>query len=88
VQRTVNTMSQTSTPSTSPCRCGYQSGDAHHPCHGKGYTCGKPATMRFYNARPVALAGVMPKVQADGTWACDECWAWFQEYVKTQLGKR
>lgn len=55
------------------CRCGHD-GKGPHPCHAVGYTCRKPATQRFYNARPVALAGVQMKFQATNTWACDECW--------------
>lgn len=63
------------------CRCGF-SGEGSHPCHNNGYTCRKPATQRFYNARPVALAGVQMKLQADETWACDECWEGFKEFLK------
>ena len=31
--------------------------DGPHPCHGRNYTCGKPATQRFYNARTVTMEG-------------------------------
>lgn len=63
------------TPTT--CRCGHTGSDSH-PCHGKGHTCGKPASQRFYNPMPVALAGVMMKVQVTDTWACDDCWDAFK----------
>ncbi len=59
--------------SSQPCRCGHVGGEPH-PCHGLGYTCRKPARERFYNARPVALAGMQLKFQVNQTWACDECW--------------
>lgn len=58
---------------TAPCRCGY-TGEGHHPCHGRGYTCRQPAKERFYSVRPVALAGQQLKLGAQQTWACDECW--------------
>jgi hypothetical protein len=61
----------------SACRCGHD-GTGPHPCHFNGYTCGKPATQRFYNARPAALAGLQMKVVCDETWACDAHWAEFQ----------
>jgi len=57
------------------CRCGWSTGDAHHPCHGRGYACRAPATQRFYGAHAVALAGVQMKVAVIETWACDACWA-------------
>lgn len=61
------------------CRCGHPNDSTDpHPCHGKGYACRKPARQRFYNARPVALAGNQPKVQASETQACDECWEEFK----------
>lgn len=64
----------------STCRCGHDStGD--HPCHGNGYECRKPAKRRLYNPRPVGLAGVQMKLQVSDTWACDECWAAFQQQV-------
>jgi len=63
------------------CRCGYEGPDDQHPCHGRGYTCRQPAEHRFYNARPVALAGVQMKLSVDDTFACDECWAEFSGSV-------
>lgn len=68
-----------------PCRCGHP-GDSPdpHPCHGVAYTCRKPAKQRFYAPRLVCLAGVQPKVGARSTWACDECWAEFQEQLRGQ----
>lgn len=64
------------------CRCGH-SGDGPHPCHAKAYGCRKPATLRFYGARPVALAGVQMKLEMSDTWACDECWEMYRkEYGK------
>jgi len=65
----------------STCRCGH-SGDGPHPCHHNGYTCGKPAQQRFYNARPVCLSGVQTKVAVDETWACDEHWESFKISLK------
>lgn len=59
------------------CRCGYD-GTGHHPCHGQGYTCRKPAKQRFYNARPAHLAGMQMKLSVDDTWACDACWDEFK----------
>lgn len=56
------------------CRCGYD-GTGPHPCHGRAYSCRKPATERFYNIKLATLAGAQLKVGADQTWACDECWA-------------
>ena len=56
------------------CRCGHKDGDDFHPCHAKAYTCRKPATQRFYNPRPVCLAGVQMKFAVNETWACDDCW--------------
>jgi len=55
------------------CRCGYE-GTGQHPCHGKGYTCQKPAKQRFYDVQMPALAGMHMKVQVTETWACDACW--------------
>ena len=69
---TVPTMSN-----TAPCRCGHAASDAPHPCHRKGYTCGKPAKQRFYAPKTVSLSGVMMKVAVTDTWACDDCWANF-----------
>ena len=60
------------------CRCGHPKDSTDpHPCHGKGHGCRKPATIRFYNPRPVALAGMQMKLQVSDTWACDACWADF-----------
>lgn len=63
------------------CRCGYETDgdDGKHPCHGRDatgrpYSCRKPAQHRFYNARPVALAGMQLKFGVNDTFACDECW--------------
>lgn len=58
----------------SACRCGH-TGTGEHPCHGRGYTCRKPATRRLYSPGLSALAGVQMKVTVDETWACDGCWA-------------
>lgn len=62
----------------SACRCGYN-GEGGHPCHGNNYTCRKPATRRFYSPRMVGLAGMQMKLEASETWACDACWAEFQQ---------
>lgn len=64
--------------STVPCRCGHTGDDAAHPCHGKGYTCRRPARQRFYNARLVPLAGHQMKCEASDTWSCDACWVGFR----------
>lgn len=61
------------------CRCGHVDAEVPHPCHGKGYTCRKPATRRFYGAHFTSLAGVQMKVGMHETWACDECWAAYQK---------
>jgi len=62
------------------CRCGWnRQGD--HPCHGKGYTCRKPAKSRFV-ARPACLSGSQPKFGAYETFACDQCWEEFQSLLK------
>ena len=61
------------------CRCGWD-GKGDHPCHGKGYTCGKPGTPRFVTYL-TCLAGVQPKVGAYDTIACDECW---EDYKRTR----
>lgn len=58
------------------CRCGWD-GVGEHPCHANAYTCRKPATRRFYNARPAALAGMQMKFEVKDTFACDECWEKF-----------
>lgn len=42
------------------------------------YRCRQPAKQRFYNPRPVALAGFQSKVEMSETWACDDCWAQMQ----------
>lgn len=65
------------------CRCGHD-GNGPHPCHMSVYSCRKPATQRFYNPRPVALAGVQMKLEMDETWACDECWAAFLALVQNE----
>lgn len=57
------------------CRCGHVGGEPH-PCHGKNYTCRRPARRR-YIAHPTALAGTQLKLGAYETWACDKCWARF-----------
>lgn len=62
----------------SQCRCGH-AGEGPHPCHANEYTCRKPATRRWYNARMVGLAGMQDKFEVSDTWACDECWAKWQE---------
>ncbi len=56
------------------CRCGWD-GVGDHPCHYGGYTCRKPGKVRFYGARPVALAGVQMKLGVQETVACDAHWA-------------
>ena len=60
------------------CRCGHE-GNKEHPCHGKGYICGKPSIQRFYNAKPATLAGSSMKFDVMETWACDECWEAFSK---------
>lgn len=62
------------------CRCGH-TGNGPHPCHAKNYTCRKPATRRIYNLHTVGLAGTQPKLGANDTWACDDCWADFQKAI-------
>jgi hypothetical protein len=69
---------------TEVCRCGYVDNGGPHPCHGTAYTCQKPAKFRLYNARPVPLAGMNLKFGADGTWACDECWAGFEKLLEAR----
>jgi len=60
----------------STCRCGRET-ESGHPCHAGGYTCPNQGSIRFYDARPISLAGMQPKVGAAQTWACDGCWnAW------------
>lgn len=58
------------------CRCGHPKDSPDpHPCHAKGYACGKPAIQRFYNVVPYAhVAGMQMKLEVRDTWACDECW--------------
>ena len=73
---------------TNTCRCGH-SGDGPHPCHYSPdgvtpYSCGKPATHRFYGAHLTCLTGVQMKVGMHDTWACDDCWAKFQAQVAAQ----
>ena len=58
------------------CRCGWN-GMGEHPCHNNGYTCRKPAKIRFISTGPVALPGMQLKVGAYDTYACDECWREF-----------
>lgn len=58
------------------CRCGYD-GVGDHPCHGRAYSCKRPASQRFYDPRPVSLAGVQMKFQVSDTWACNDCWTTF-----------
>lgn len=68
-----------------PCRCGFdesESGD--HPCHARGYTCRKPAKLRFYGPKTVALAGVQLKFEVSSTWACDECWEKYLAMMKKE----
>lgn len=63
------------------CRCGHEVGP--HPCHGKGYSCKKPATQRFYHEnKPFSLAGMSMKFPVSETWACDECWKSFSALLK------
>lgn len=65
------------------CRCGHPTGStAPHPCHMDGYTCRKPATQRFYNPTPSALAGMQMKLAVSETWACDRCWEGFKALLK------
>ena len=71
------------------CRCGHDPAkSSQHPCHGKGYTCGRPATRRFYNPRPpgqyASLAGMQMKIEVTESWACDDCWAAFSVMLKDQ----
>jgi hypothetical protein len=63
-----------------PCRCGH-TGDMPHPCHNRGYTCRKPATLRIYSLVPVSLAGMQLKLAANQTYACDDCWTEYQQYL-------
>ena len=65
---------------TQQCRCGH-SGSEPHPCHANNYSCGKPATQRFYGATQVALAGMQMKVQVSETWACDDCWNTYHDHL-------
>lgn len=59
-----------------PCRCGHK-GEGPHPCHGKGHTCGQPASRRFYATGPATTPTRFGQVafSAAETWACDACWA-------------
>lgn len=66
------------------CRCGHN-GEGDHPCHYGVYTCGKPSTQRFYNAKAVALSGMQMKFQVSDTWACDQHW---EEYLKVYGEKK
>jgi len=67
------------------CRCGF-SGEGPHGCHKyqpDGSRCGKPASQRFYHLGPPAsLAGMQLKFSVQETWACDEHWEEYQEYLK------
>jgi hypothetical protein len=66
-----------------PCRCGHPADSKDpHPCHYLGYKCRKPATQRFYNLHVTCLAGMQMKLGLRDTWACDECWAQYLEYLK------
>lgn len=67
-----------------PCRCGHQ-GEGAHPCHGQAYTCRAPARQRFYGSKPASLTGMMFKLTAHETWACDECWARFKGVPDPEL---
>lgn len=71
------------------CRCGHPNvSTSPHPCHKYKHKpggrmnelvrCGKPAEQRFYNAHPVALAGVQMKLEVTESWACEECWVEFK----------
>jgi Zn-finger protein len=62
---------------TLPCRCGHTEDGSPHPCHADGYRCRKPAKQRFYGLKLSALSGFQMKVTSHDTWACDECWARF-----------
>lgn len=66
-----------------PCRCGH-TGEGPHPCHYANYSCGKPATQRFYGPRLIAIAGIQMKVEVSSTWACDECWEKFKILLARQ----
>jgi hypothetical protein len=78
-------MSSSSEYNLPPCRCGYK-GEGPHPCHARAYTCGKPATPRFYVLGPAALAGMQIKFSALETWACDECWRQYLQLVAEDSG--
>lgn len=65
------------------CRCGHDGGDIH-PCHGDEYRCRKPATLRWYGARAIALAGMQMKLECSDTWACDDCWRLFVERMEAR----
>jgi hypothetical protein len=67
---------------TTHCRCGWDGTAASaHKCHGKGYTCKNPGTIRFYNPNPdrFSLAGTQAKLSMSETCACDECWDTFKK---------
>jgi len=63
------------------CRCGWNKTFGIHYCHGKGYTCRNPGTIRFYNPNPdrFSLAGMQAKLSMSETYACDECWDAFKK---------
>ncbi len=60
------------------CRCGWD-GMGEHLCHRFGRA---PGSMRFYNPRPVALAGQQMKFEVYDTWGCDPCWEDFKRLIK------
>lgn len=68
------------------CRCGWD-GDGPHPCHGDGYRCRAPAERRYYVPGPASLAGVQMKLSMAETWACDACWARFQDAAEKAARK-
>lgn len=68
-----------------PCRCGWDGETGPHPCHSDGYRCRQPAEQRFRITGPAHLAGMQLKFNASETWACDECWSYYQKYVKDEI---
>ena len=72
---------------TETCRCGWD-GEGDHPCHGKLYSCKKPAERRFYApSMRFALAGARLKFSTRETFACAECWEWFQKELQKHYDK-
>ncbi len=66
----------------STCRCGHDtSSDEPHPCHGNGYTCKKPSRRYFYQMKPFGSSKYSFVYSARDTWACEECWAWYQKFI-------